>query len=230
MKPVRWINLNKNNSMLMHNVFGAQNDGSAVDPREKYVLHSQLEDNRRVLTVRTLYLLRNQTKVQYSVRIFYQDLTTKQVIICADVRLMPGQSMPLPDHADKALQQRIKIAIRPSQCRKWSQEFRLQAIKDKILPEMNVVWQHHETYSILRKEPTLLKHVFDLVLVPPVIIKSCLPFKMTIDICGNKKSDSITPSQAEEGDTYTRQVLLDKQDEQFLQDVKKYTGELTLLL
>jgi hypothetical protein len=71
MKPVRWINLNKNNSMLMHNVFGAQNDGSAVDPREKYVLHSQLEDNRRVLTVRTLYLLRNQTKVQYSVRLFY---------------------------------------------------------------------------------------------------------------------------------------------------------------
>ena len=29
MKPVRWLNLNKNNSMLVHNVYGAENDGSA---------------------------------------------------------------------------------------------------------------------------------------------------------------------------------------------------------
>lgn len=71
MRPVQWLNLNKNNSMLLHNVYGA--DAGAHSSREKYVLHSQLEDNRRVLTVRTLYLLRNQTKIVYHVRIFHLD-------------------------------------------------------------------------------------------------------------------------------------------------------------
>jgi len=42
------------------------------------------------------------------------------MIISADVRLMPRQSKPIPDYADNMLQQRIKIAIRSSQCRKWS--------------------------------------------------------------------------------------------------------------
>ena len=61
MRPVKWLNLNRNNSMILHNVYGSQ--GSQVIPRERYVLHSQLEDNRRVLTVRTLYVMKNQTKI-----------------------------------------------------------------------------------------------------------------------------------------------------------------------
>lgn len=40
MKPVRWVNLNKNNSMLLHNVYGAGNTPSELKPREKYILHS----------------------------------------------------------------------------------------------------------------------------------------------------------------------------------------------
>lgn len=101
MKPVHWLNLNKNNSMLLHNVFGA--DAGNVSAREKYVLHSQLEDNRRVLTIRTLYVLRNQTKVQYHVRIFHLDPETEKVVVDQDARLLPGQSLPLPDHSDAAL-------------------------------------------------------------------------------------------------------------------------------
>jgi hypothetical protein len=50
MRPVKWLNLNKNNSMVLHNVYGIDGGKST---REKYILHSKLEDNRRVLTVRT---------------------------------------------------------------------------------------------------------------------------------------------------------------------------------
>jgi hypothetical protein len=90
MKPVQWLNLNKNNSMILHNVYGSSVTTSKLMPREKYVLHSQLEDNRRVLIVRTLFVMRNETKIPYSVRIFHQDEQTGKVVVDADVRLMPG--------------------------------------------------------------------------------------------------------------------------------------------
>jgi hypothetical protein len=53
MKSVQRLNLNHNNSMVYHNVFNS--DGLQVQTlsREKYVLVSKLEENRRVLTVRT---------------------------------------------------------------------------------------------------------------------------------------------------------------------------------
>lgn len=72
--------------------------------------------------------------------------------------------MPLPDQVDPELRKKIKIAIRPSKCKKWSQEFKLQRMKTTIASEVNVVWQHNETYSILRKLPTDLPGAFDLVL------------------------------------------------------------------
>lgn len=57
MKPVKRLNLNRNNSMIMHNVYSTNSKDK--QPREKYVLQSKLEENRRVLTVRTQYILRN---------------------------------------------------------------------------------------------------------------------------------------------------------------------------
>lgn len=88
--------------------------------REKYVLVSKLEDNRRVLTVRTQYIMRNQTKVEYHIRVFYLDTETNRVKVLKDTRLKPGDSTPLPDSPDVSVQTKIKIAVRPSRCKKWS--------------------------------------------------------------------------------------------------------------
>ena len=85
--------MNKNNSMEYHKLF--------VDKdfeHEPLVLQSKLEDNRRVLTVRSMFVLRNQTKLQYHVRIFYIDILTNKVEVVLDKRLEPDESMPLPDH------------------------------------------------------------------------------------------------------------------------------------
>jgi hypothetical protein len=98
--------------------------------------------------------MRNQTKVEYSIRVFYLDAETNRVKVLKDARLKPGESTPLPDSSDAVIQTKIKIAVRPSRCKKWSQEFKLHAMKTKIDSDVNVVWQHDQTYSILRKEAT----------------------------------------------------------------------------
>lgn len=51
-----------------------------------------------MLTVRSLYILRNQTTTIYCVRVFYLDLLTDKVVRLADRKLNPNESMPLPDH------------------------------------------------------------------------------------------------------------------------------------
>ena len=81
----------------------------------------------------------------------------------------------------------MKIAIRPSGCRKWSQEFKLEAMKNKVSLGYNVVWQHHDTYSILRKVNTSHPRVFDFVLQPPLIVKNCLPCPLNIDLSTTEK-------------------------------------------
>jgi uncharacterized protein Veg len=48
--------------------------------------------------VRSMFVLRNQTKLQYHVRIFYIDILTNKVEVVLDKRLEPDESMPLPDH------------------------------------------------------------------------------------------------------------------------------------
>jgi hypothetical protein len=57
-------------------------------------------------------------------------------------------------------------------------------MKTKIDADVNVVWQHNETYSILRKVATNLQAAYDLVLLPAVIIKNCLPCRLTVGIAG----------------------------------------------
>jgi hypothetical protein len=64
---VNRFNLNINNSMTEHRAFENKQ-------REPIVLHSQLEGNRRVLTVRTQNVLVNQTDITYKVCIFFAHL------------------------------------------------------------------------------------------------------------------------------------------------------------
>lgn len=106
--------------------------------RESLILQSKLEDNKRVLTIRSLCILKNQTKVQYHVKIFYVDLD--KIVILQDKRLEPNQSMSLPDHEDKSINSKMKIAIRPKQCKKWSQEFKVDLMKTRVQSNVNIIW------------------------------------------------------------------------------------------
>jgi hypothetical protein len=118
----------------------------------------------------------------YHVKIFYYDKLTDKVIDFISEKLEPGCMMPMPDCPDPVKRSKTKIAIRPSKCRKWSQEFKLMAMKKKIMADINTEWPHFETYTVLRKVPTSLPDVFDFILSPPMILKNCLPCPISLEL------------------------------------------------
>ena len=99
-------------------------------------------------------------------------------------------------------------------------------MKTKIESDVNVVWQHDQTYSILRKQATKLKDVYDLLLQSPMIVKNCLPCPLEIELTEKQLvTDSKMPQPLavsrkqtvldEEGG-YNRSVKLEKEEEKFL--------------
>ena len=103
MKPVPRVNLEQSNNTLIHRVFSVDQTRniqkvSAVNsdfleikkPREFYVLESSLENQKRVLTVRTQHVLINKTEASYQVRIFWIDKANKKVKIIHEVTLEKG--------------------------------------------------------------------------------------------------------------------------------------------
>ena len=66
MLPMKRINLNQNNYFTKHSVFG-----KTEKTREFYAITSSMEENRKVLTVRTQHVLTNHTKISYHIKIFF---------------------------------------------------------------------------------------------------------------------------------------------------------------
>ena len=150
--------------------------------REFFVIQNLLEENsRRVLTIRTQHMLINKTYTTYRVKQFIIEkkvVNGKQVkerVIIQNDTLQPNQSIALPDDRDADVMEKLKICIMPEGCKSWSEEFKIPAIKNRLNCNQNIVWQHHRTYSVLRKEATGHKDVFNYLLIPALIIKNCLP-------------------------------------------------------
>ena len=84
---------------------------------------------------------------------------------------------------------RLKICLKPIDCKKWSDEFKISALKHKLKCKENIVWNHYKTYSILRKEPTSHPEVFDYFLMPALIIKNCLPMPIVMTLSNVLKTE-----------------------------------------
>ena len=85
---------------------------------------------------------------------------------------------------------KLKICIRPKDCKKWSDEFKVSALKLKLECDRNIMWNHYKTYSILRKESTEHKDVFDYKLMPAMIIKNCLPMPIMMVLLQEQKTEA----------------------------------------
>lgn len=194
MAPISKFKLNQNCTFVKHQVFG---DSSPADHkiknlnhnREFYVIQNLLEDQRRVLTVRTQHVLTNRTQnTTYKVKQFFVEKVMvdgkqkKEINIFHKADLRPGESIPLPDTRDLDVVKKLKICLRPANCKKWSDEFKVSALKEKLDCGENIVWNHYKTYSILRKESTSHPEVFNYYLMPTLIIKNCLPMTARIDL------------------------------------------------
>jgi len=98
--------------------------------------------------------------------------------------------MPLPDHEDEDIVEKLKICLRPKEgSKKWSEEFKVSALKSKLKCDLNIMWSHYKTYSILRKEKTGMDGVFNYMLLPAMIIKNCLPLPLLITLSQEYKTE-----------------------------------------
>lgn len=75
MRAIEKFKLNQNCTFVNHYVFrDAKTNHKIQNPnlrREFYVIQNQLEDQRRVLTIRTQHVLHNHTNTTYEVRQFF---------------------------------------------------------------------------------------------------------------------------------------------------------------
>ena len=77
----------------------------------------------------------------------------KEVLIYYETTLKPGESAPIPEDKDETINDRMKICVRPISCKKWSDEFKVRPLKQRLAINSNVMWCHYKTYTILRKVP-----------------------------------------------------------------------------
>ena len=84
---------------------------------------------------------------------------------------------------------KLKICLKPLDCKKWSDEFKISALKEKLKCNQNIMWNHHRTYSILRKEATGHKEVFNYYLLPALIIRNCLPMPILMTLSHVMKTE-----------------------------------------
>ena len=160
MRNISKLRLNSSFPVVMHEVFLLpKNPGTTTNMnREVYALHSQLEDNKRLLTVRTQFILINKTGEVYRMRQFFVNKIVengkekKEVMIVHDANILPGEAFPIPDDRDVSVCDRLKICIKPINCKKWSDEFKISALKEKLECNLNITWCHYKTFSVLRKE------------------------------------------------------------------------------
>ena len=188
MRPIPKFKLNQNSAYVKHQVFGPRSSGPpAARPnqnREFYVVQNKLEDQRRVLTIRTQHVLTNRTSTTYDIKLFFvrkvpvDGKQVKEIFVYQKASLKPQGSIALPDDEDQDVTDALKICLRPAGCKKWSEEFKITRLKHKLHVGQNIVWNHYKTHSILRKEATDHKEVFNYYLLPAMIVKNCLPMPL----------------------------------------------------
>lgn len=155
------------------------------DPRYKeFILYGiSFVNLKRVLTLRTQYLLKNDTLLDYHVRIvsFFDKEKTKP----ENLLLKSGESLPLPESYNQS-QLQLRLSSEPEDA--WSLEWPVYAIK-RIIKVNDPGFIHHGmTYTFFRKQPTAFAETFDLVLMPPLVIQNCLPVDLRVEFVDTNKT------------------------------------------
>ena len=129
------------------------------------------------------------TTTTYQVKQFYVDTVEvdgkrkKKIIAFHQAELVPQGTIPMPDSEDPEITKKLKICLRPLGTKKWSEEFKIPIVKsDKLKCNENILWNHYNTQTIMRKESTENKNVFNLLLLPSLVITNCLPMSLDITI------------------------------------------------
>jgi len=168
---IEHINLNSNklDKMWRHNY---------KDPRYKeFILYGVSFTNlKRVLTIRTQYLLRNDTLLDYDVKIV--SLLEKDRSQAEQKVLKSGGYLPLPESFNQSAMQ-LRLAKEPESS--WSMDWPIYAVKKIVKVNDPGFINHGTTYTFFRKQLTPYPDTYDLVLMPPLVVQNCLPVDIRIE-------------------------------------------------
>lgn len=90
-----------------------------------------------------------------------------------------------------------------------------------MIVDDNTEWPHMPNYTIVKKLKTPLDEVYDYTLLPPIIVKNCLPCPLSLLVTEEFKDKIEVKSQDKDGIKPLSQfVVLDKQDEKHIYDVR----------
>ena len=86
-----------------------------------------------------------------------------------------GEYLPLPESYNQTL---LQIRLADESEDEWSDELFVYAIKKIIVPQKVGYLQHGSKYTIFKKVAAECDGTFNINLMPPLVLKNCLPCDM----------------------------------------------------
>jgi hypothetical protein len=159
--PIQAINLNK---------LGQTNRHCFRNKKYKeFIIYGVTFQNlKRVLTLRTQFLLQNSTAFDYSIKI-QSKFEPSQV---ETMILHSGRAMPLPESYNQSV---LFVKLFQDPETSWSQELPVYALKKVIKTNSPGYLRHGLTYTFFRKVQSDYIDTYNIVLMPPLVLKNCLP-------------------------------------------------------
>ena len=177
--PIREINLNKSQKPSRHYFLNQKF-------KEFLVYQIEFENMKRILTIRTQYLMINRTLHDYSIKII--NLLNRD--LREDRLLKAGDSFPIPESYNQSVMQ-LKLA-RSSSESDWSDEWQIYALKKIVELDQPGYLKHGNTFTFFRKQCGQAMETYDICLMPPLVLQNCLPVDVSISfIDSNKKMQSM---------------------------------------
>ncbi len=111
-------------------------------------------------------MIKNSTLQDYNIKVVNNfDRNVSKTLV-----LGSGELLPLPESYNQAV-----IQFKLADCEEWSSEWHVYAIKNIIQPEKAGYLQHGTTYTFFRKQAAEYSGTFNVNLMPPLVLKNCLP-------------------------------------------------------
>lgn len=157
-----------------------------------FAIEYESKNLKRVLTLRTQFLLRNKTLFDYQIKII--SLFDKQNSEIKELKV--GECLPIPETYNQSL---MKIKLRSEHDSDWSDEYQVYALKRIVDVDQPGYLRHGSTFTFFRKEQSDMdSEAFDIVLMPPLVLQNCLPVEVTVSFVDSNKQLQKIPLGKEE--------------------------------
>jgi len=175
--PITNINLNKLGQANRHYYRNQKY-------KEFIVYGVTFQNLKRVLTIRTQYLLKNLTDSDYQLKVIsWFDKENG----CENKELKAGDCIPIPESYK---QSNLQIKLKSDPKDSWSDDWPIYALKHIVKPNQVGYLHHGETYTFFRKQEAEYMDTYNIVLMPPLVLQNCLPVDLNVKFVDSNKNMS----------------------------------------